>query len=303
MGSLAAAFGTGGIEWSCIEAEPGGVPATFDMACPICGPDRRSRFNQVRKVLRVWRHEEAFAAFSCIRCGQGGWVKPDRNAPSPPRGAHIRALDRVRVDPERDRLEKLQKLACAEFMFFSAGPVEGTLGQDYLGRRALLPGIDLRFGHYTPLSYYGKRTGPAIVAAVRNAAGELTGAQATFLRPDGSKLDRLSFGSVFGCAVRLAPVGADGRLAVAEGVESALSFSALFEFPCWAALSAGSLERFEPPAGLSQLIVAADHDANGRGLEAAQTLAKRAQRVCDVAISMPPQPGDWNDVLVAEAGT
>lgn len=305
MDSLAMTFGTGGIEWSCIEAQSGGAPGTFDMACPICGPDRRSRFNQVRKVLRVWRKEENFASYFCTRCSQRGWAKPDRKVPSPRRGDLMRASDRVRIDPERDRLEKLEKLeklACAEFMFFSAGPVDGTLAQDYLQSRTLRPGFDLRFGQWTPFSYDGKRTGPAMVAAVRNAAGELTGAQATFLRPDGSKIQRGSFGAISGCAVRLAPVGSDGQLAVAEGVESALSFTTLFEVPCWAALSAGGLERFELPAGLSRLIVAADHDANDRGFEAAKVLATRAQRICDVTISIPPQPGDWNDVLVAEAG-
>ena len=142
-----------------------------------------------------------------------------------------------------------------------------------------------------------------MVGAVRSPAGPITGVHCTFLNPDGSKrinakgeTDRLIFGRVAGSAVRLAPIGEEGVLGLCEGIETALSFQALYGVPTWAALSAGGIEAFEPPAGLQRLVIAADNDPSARGLEAAQRLAKRASLHCEVHIALPGKPGDWNDV-------
>ena len=293
------AFNAGGLEWPDIETLTGGALGEFDAPCPTCGPDRRKRSNQVRKVLRIWRSEGEFAGYFCARCGLRGWTKPDHQAPRLHRGPLLRALDPIHLDPDAESRARAEKTAFAQFVYFSAGAVDGTLADTYLRRRAVQAGADLRFAPWAPFTYDGSRSGPALVAGVRDPDGAIVGAHATYLQPDGSKLHRLCFGSVSGCAVRLAPVGRHGRLGIAEGIETALSFTALYGVPCWAALSAVSLERFEPPPGLSQLIVAADHDENGRGFDAAQTLAKRARRHCEVAISMPGPPGDWNDIQLA----
>ena len=36
-----------------------------DIACPLCGPDRRSPANRVRKVLRVWYVSPDFISYAC----------------------------------------------------------------------------------------------------------------------------------------------------------------------------------------------------------------------------------------------
>ena len=65
----------------------------------------------------------------------------------------------------------------------------------------------------------------------------------TYLTADGSKASvisprRLMSGTVAkGAAIRLAPAGE--ALGIAEGIETALSASALFGVPCWAAVNAG----------------------------------------------------------------
>jgi hypothetical protein len=57
-----------------IDAWTGGRLGVHDVACPWCGPDRRSPLNQRRKVLRLWRAEPGFATFHCARCGEAGHV-------------------------------------------------------------------------------------------------------------------------------------------------------------------------------------------------------------------------------------
>jgi putative DNA primase/helicase len=74
-------------------------------------------------------------------------------------------------------------------------------------------------------------------------------------------------------------------------------------YPAWAALSAGGIERLIlPPLPLAAVvIIAADHDWNGVGERAARNAAERwigeGRRV---RIAMPREPGDFNNVLLAE---
>jgi putative DNA primase/helicase len=89
-------------------------------------------------------------------------------------------------------------------------------------------------------------------------------------------------------------------LAVAEGIETALSFAQLFGVPSWAALGTANLASFEPPAGLRKLWIAGD--PGEAGIEAARRLAQRVRTRMEVMISRPDDaPGDWNDVLKRRA--
>ena len=88
-------------------------------------------------------------------------------------------------------------------------PLGGTAGETYLAGRGLqVPDTpDLLF--HPDLTYWDTRTGyPALIAIVRNAAGEQIAIHRTYLAPDGSgKADvpkpRMMLGSVAGGAVRL----------------------------------------------------------------------------------------------------
>lgn len=63
-----------------------------------------------------------------------------------------------------------------------------------------------------------------------------------------------------GAAVRLfEPV--DGKLAIAEGIETALAVTQFFGVPCWSTLSALGIETFELPAGINELTIFCDNDS------------------------------------------
>jgi phage/plasmid primase-like uncharacterized protein len=88
-------------------------------------------------------------------------------------------------------------------------------------------------------------------------------------------------------------------MALAEGIETALSFQCATGIPTWSTLSAGGLERVilpPPPLG-SDLILAADNDKPGTAAarRAAHRFILEGRRV---RIAPPPRPdSDWNDVL------
>ena len=69
-----------------------------------------------------------------------------------------------------------------------------------------------------------------------------------------------------------------------------------------AALSTSGLRTFAPPTSVSRLLIAADSDDGGAGIEAAKELAARASRACAVEIHPAPEGRDWADVAEAANG-
>lgn len=146
---------------------------------------------------------------------------------------------------------------------------------------------------------------PAMVALVRHGVDNRPiGIHRTFLARDGSgkaavSPNKMMLGNVGGGAVRFAPVSE--KLAVCEGLETALSVQQATGIPTWAALSAGGIESLLlPPLPLaSDIIIAADHDENGVGQRAAEHAAQRwVAEERRVRIALPPRVGqDFNDVL------
>ncbi len=111
----------------------------------------------------------------------------------------------------------------------------------------------------------------------------------------------MMLGRIAGGAVRLASAGP--RLAVAEGIETALSIAqACLELPVWAALSTSGMRSLILPSDVSEVTLCADGDAAGQ--EAAKAAAKRfVAEGRRVQIAQPPAgASDFNDVLqTAEA--
>ncbi len=155
-------------------------------------------------------------------------------------------------------------------------------------------------GEPWPLRPDGARQAwPALVAAVTDYGGRITGVQRTWLDPSGTgkapvATPRRAMGHLLGHAVRF------GRcvevMAAGEGIETVLSLrTALACLPLAAALSAGHLAALLLPAGLRRLYIARDNDRAGQ--RAAETLAERAQAAGIEAIVLAPTLNDFNDDL------
>lgn len=166
-----------------------------------------------------------------------------------------------------------------------AVPIEGTPAADYLRERSFQP-------PWPAALRWDAARSRMIAPAVRY--GSLRGLHTTHL----PGRERRAHGPVTGAAVRLAPVH-DGTLAFAEGIETALAYTALTGTPAWAALSAAGLRHAPLPDGIETLVVAADFD--GAGLTAAEQLERRARAAgMEVRIAVPPRyRTDWADVLAA----
>jgi putative DNA primase/helicase len=97
-------------------------------------------------------------------------------------------------------------------------------------------------------------------------------------------------------AIRLAPSTLE-VIGIAEGIETALSASVLFNVPVWAAISAPLLKKWRPPEGIAKVIIFGDNDHNFTGQAAAYALAWTLSGYHDVDVKLPSIPGwDWNDV-------
>jgi hypothetical protein len=106
----------------------------------------------------------------------------------------------------------------------------------------------------------------------------------------------MTLGPCRGAAVRLAPAGP--FLAVAEGIESALSYMQLAGLPTWAALSAGGIRSLILPDEVREIIIATDSDPVG--VLATRAAARRwVAEGRRVSIARPPLGVDFNDILQA----
>lgn len=287
------------------ELSAGGRQATI----PGPGHSRRDRSLSLRVsedgariLFNSFAGDSARDVFSYLGIDGASEYKPSR--------AEIEAARRLR-EAESRRLE-VEKLDFCADVWDGTAPLENTAGALYLYNRGLvLQAQDIRFHPSAPRSVPWNRMAddpappppaPAVVCLARNGRGEPRGLHLTYVTEDGRKAfgdwSRLMMGPMSGAAVRTGPVGRDGVLAVAEGLETAGSFSVLRSVTTWATFSTSGLKGFEVPLSVRRLLIAADHDENGAGLRAAQELAERVSTRCDVDIFAPAEVGDWNDVMM-----
>jgi len=184
-------------------------------------------------------------------------------------------------------------------------PISGTIAEAYLRRRGITPlhaGGALRFHprcYYRPDADGLTETWPALIAAVTDLGGKITGAHRTWLDPSGEdkapvETPRRTMGHLLGHGVRFGV--ANDIMAAGEGIETMLSLrSVMPTLPMIAALSANHLAALLFPPTLRRLYVARDNDPAG-GVATA-TLTKRAQTAGIESLRLSPTLGDFNEDL------
>src|SRR5271155_644233 len=99
-----------------------------DLACPECGPLRRSGANQRRKVLRVWRDSATFITYRCARCDIHGFARDDGSRSLAPA-----ELTKAKVEVQRFAAAAAEaKRAKARWLWGRRHPIAGTPAERYL---------------------------------------------------------------------------------------------------------------------------------------------------------------------------
>jgi Toprim domain len=193
----------------------------------------------------------------------------------------------------------------ARRLFAMSQPITGTVVEAYLRKRSItaLHGTgNLRFHprcYYRPDRHSPTETWPAMIAAVTDPGGRITGVHRTWLDPSGrdkAAIDtpRRAMGNLLGNAVRFDV--AHNVLAACEGIETMLSLRCVMPtMPMVAALSAAHLAAIQLPATLRRLYIARDDDPAGDGATA--SLIDRATEARLEAIALSPRLGDFNEDL------
>ena len=245
-------------------------------------------------------------------------------------------------DPAKDKPPQPTTAEAARRLWAMSRPISGTLAETYLRRRGItdLHGTEaLRFhprcffrmhdnegiadgrhegSDHLDVSAAGRglpdeprfQTMPALIAAITDLDGQVTGVQRTYLDAatlsSGLPLDdqlgkarvvspRRSLGELLGHGVRFAaPITGPPTtpsdhtaLAVGEGIESMLSLrTVLPTMPMIAALSASHLAAILFPPGLCRLYIAQDNDAAG-GNAAARLIARAEAAQIEAIVLMP----------------
>jgi len=271
--------------------------------CPACGPGQTVAHKRNKKVLRIWRVEPGFATFCCARCGLKGYSRDGTSRASRRSVAERLASRAMRAQRKQEEsADRTRRIGIAERILGGGGPAAGGPVQHYLEGRFIRPPI-LDIIRFSPAVWhpFERRNMPAMVARIDHPiTAAFTGVHVTFLQPDGSgkavvKPDKITRGVAAGGVVRLVEPGA--ALALAEGVESALSFMQLSGIPTWSALCAGNFCNVKLPTSVRDVVIAADNDE--RGLAEARKAGRRwrleGRRVRIVRPTIAGQ--DWNDVL------
>jgi hypothetical protein len=193
----------------------------------------------------------------------------------------------------------------ARRLYAMSRPIAGTLAETYLRGRGIVTmaaGDPLRFHprcYYRPDEDSPTETWPALIAAVTDLGGKITGVHRTWLDRSGhhkAPIDspRRAMGHLLRHSVRFGVV--DDVMAAGEGLETMLSLRTILPaLPMVAALSANHLAALLFPHTLRRLYVARDRDPAGDAAMASLHLRATAAGIETLALS--PSFGDFNEDL------
>ncbi len=269
--------------------------------CPMCGGKDRFRFDD----------KDGRGTFYCSGCGAGDGMALAMGLT----GHSFREVAQrieslaVAVSSSATRPERSDddKRGALRRVWKESRPLQrNDEAHRYLtGRGLRMYDLPAALRLHPGLAYHGEQEGvyPALLALVTGPDGKNLSIHRTYLKdahkaPVAAPRKLMQGLPISGAAIRLAPVSQ--VLGIAEGIETALAASELFEVPVWACISAHGVESFEPTPGVREVLIFGDHDTSYTGQSAAYLAAKRLRlKGLEVEVHLPDPVGDWLDVLQA----
>ena len=284
-----------------------GIPETFLVdrhgPCPMCAGTDRFR----------WDNKDGRGTFFCSQCDPGDGMalacaflgKPFAEVAARIDGI----LGNVKPDaPARNARTEDETRSALKAVYLDSKPVQpGDPADRYLAKRNLdelvYPKV-LRFVEKLRDGEGGVH--PCMIALVgRYGEPKFDTIHRTFLKRDGSGKAEISSPRKLmpgpvpdGASVMLSDWTESGPLGIAEGIETAMAASAIFNIPVWAAISSSMMKRWHPPAGCEEIVIFGDNDLKFGGQSAAYHLAHRlaAKNLPVSQVLIPDTPGeDWAD--------
>lgn len=274
--------------------------------CPICGGKDRFRFD----------NKEGRGTWICNSCGAGDGIKlllAKTGMSFTEVAREVRERLGEAVDGPAPRIvDDAKAKELLRSLYRASAPISDDMAAAYLVARGFSPPWPdaLRFCAETPISRHPtRRTLPAMLAIVSDTSGKWINIHRTYLDgPAKAKIDeprRMMPGTLpAGAAIRLGSY--DGRLATAEGIETALAVTRDFGIPCWSVINSTMLAKFIPPADVWELHVFGDNDPKLGGQAAAYQAAHRAAVTANgpgiVEVHIPQRVGtDWAETSARAA--
>lgn len=275
--------------------------------CPMCGGKDRFRFDD----------KEGRGTYICT-CGSGDGMAlamafTGMSFPECAAAIRERLGESVARAPQRDNSIGEDRRALAE-LWQGAAPIWNDEAAQYLANRQLIGPYpsELRFHAGARVSDHPSLSVlPAMLARVSDHKGQGVAVHRTYLQggrkarwtPRGETTEtscRRLLGTLpADAAIRLIPH--DGKLAVAEGIETALAVTRNTGLPCWSLINSTHMAKWIVPQEVTELHVYGDNDPLFAGQAAAWQLAHRAavsrHRPKVLMPSIPNLVGtDWADV-------
>jgi hypothetical protein len=253
--------------------------ATYRVACPACGPSRRTAKKAKRRVLKLWHPKLDLISYACAHCGIGGYaIREGVTKPNAQQYERLRAEAAANCE---EQVKRQREKAC--WLWRTARTAAGTTAERYLRSRGIcfVPNT-VRFlaprkpgQHSAMICPYGlpNESEPGILKITEPA---IFAVHLTFLKSDGSdkavveddESDKITVGSPCGRPLVLAPMNDLLGLVITEGIEDALSVHQETGLGAWAAGSSSfmpALAEFVPENADCITVIADDDDAGRRG--------------------------------------
>ncbi len=268
--------------------------------CPMCGGTDRFR----------WDNKDGSGSFVCGQCGAGNgvdFVMKFKGVEFKEAASQVRdVLGVAPLEPIKPDMTEEKRRHLLRELWRASGPIRtGDPVDRYLTAR----GVGETEPHYSPAlmtcqsCYFSQGVNyPAMVGVVSDVVGKPVSLHRTYIL-DGDKAPvdeprRIMPGKVpEGACIRIGDV--QEEIGIAEGIETAMAASHMYELPVWSAINSSMLKNWIAPEGVKSVVIFADNDQKFGGQAAAYHLAhKLSVKGLDVSVHVPDFAGkDFNDVL------